>query len=93
MLQAARSLDTLMKSITGKLKGYTAAFPSFDSLHPFEQSLMQLSVGEANYARIVGNFDKLRKAVNQVGQAPMPERGCCCMLARGLGMARMAKQM
>lgn len=83
LVQAARSLDTLMKGIATRLKGYTRAFPVFDSLHPFEQSLMQLSVGAANYNRIVGNFDKLRKAVNQVCVSSQSQTRCffvcaCC---------------
>lgn len=67
--KAARALDTLMKQLTGKLNGYMKAFPQFSSLHPFEQSMLDLSVGVANYSRILENGDKLRRAVIQVGKA------------------------
>lgn len=59
-------MDTLMKGITARLNVYLRDFPSYDSLHPFEKSLLDLSVGVDNYARIVVNVDKLRKSVNRV---------------------------
>jgi GTP1/Obg family GTP-binding protein len=65
-MQAARSMDTLMKGITKRLNVYLSQYPAFDDLHPFEQSLLDLSVGTANYERILKNVDKVRKSVNQV---------------------------
>jgi GTP1/Obg family GTP-binding protein len=65
-VQAARSLDTLLKGITTRLRRYCTAYPSFERLHPFEMSLLDLSVGRDNYWRILNNIDKLRKSINQV---------------------------
>lgn len=65
-MQAARSMDTLMKGITQRLSVYLREYPAFSQLHPFEQSLLDLSVGVANYERILGNVNKIRKKVNQV---------------------------
>lgn len=55
-----------MKGVTARLNVYLRDFPAYDSLHPFEKSLLDLSVGVENYARIVNNVDKLRKSVIKV---------------------------
>jgi GTP1/Obg family GTP-binding protein len=64
--KAARVMDTLMKELTRKVNGYLAAFPEFATLHPFEQSMLDLSIGTANYKRILNTGDQLRKAIIQV---------------------------
>jgi GTP1/Obg family GTP-binding protein len=69
-MQAARSMDTLMKGITKRLSVCLSKYPSFNDLHPFEQSLLNLSVGSANYERILKNVDRVRKSVNQVRCLP-----------------------
>lgn len=61
-------MDTLIKEITGRLKTCIKGFPRFERLHPFEKSVLDLAVGEANYKRILGNVDKLRKKTVKVLQ-------------------------
>lgn len=61
-------MDTLIKEITGRLKTCINGFPSFERLHPFEKSVLDLAVGEANYKRILGNVDKLRRQAVKVLQ-------------------------
>lgn len=61
-------MDTLIKEITGRLKTCIKGFPRFEGLHPFEKSVLDLAVGEANYKRILGNVDKLRKKTVKVLQ-------------------------
>jgi hypothetical protein len=75
-----------MKGITKKLSNHVAAFPHFTDLHPFEKSLMNLSVGEINYSRIIGNLHKLRKAVNQVLPLQVTSQG---LEAQGLSALKM----
>ena len=68
-VQAARSLDAMLKAIATRLRSHCNAYPEFETLHPFEQSLLDLSVGRDNYWRIINNVDKLRKSINQVRSA------------------------
>lgn len=55
-----------MKEITLRLKRHCEGHPRLRDLHPFERCLLDLSVGEASYFRIIGNIDNVRKRVNQV---------------------------
>lgn len=66
ILQAARTMDTLIKEITARFKMFITGFPRFEKLHPFEKSVLDLAVGEANYKRILGNADKLRRQAVKV---------------------------
>ena len=65
-LQAARTMDTLMKEVSARFKTFITGFPRFERLHPFEKSVLDLAVGEANYKRILGNADKLRRRAVKV---------------------------
>lgn len=44
-LQAARQMDLLMKELSVPLTRYVNGFPDPARLHPFEQALLQLTVG------------------------------------------------
>lgn len=74
--KAARAMDTLMKELTSRVNAYLTAFPEFSALHPFEQSMLDLSIGVANYKRILNTGDQLRKAIIQV-RAPLFPVGSC----------------
>jgi GTP1/Obg family GTP-binding protein len=53
------------------------AFPAMTSLHPFEAALLDLTVGAATYASVLGKVDTLRKALQEaslVGQTPQSRR-------------------
>ena len=67
--KSARVMDTLMKELGGKVNAYKKAFPVFKNLHPFEMSLLDLSIGTASYARILQSVDDLKKELTQVRPA------------------------
>lgn len=51
------------------LSRYLKAFPPLSALHPFEAALLDLTVGAATYASVLGKADALRKSLQEV-------RGC-----------------
>ena len=61
--RAARQLDTLMKELTKPLGKYEEGFIHPDRLHPFERSLLSLSVGEEKYMHAIDGVASLRKSV------------------------------
>lgn len=77
VLQAARTMDTLVKEISARFKTFNSRFPRFEALHPFEKSVLNLAVGEANYQRILGNADKLRRRVVKVAHHTR-HHACSC---------------
>lgn len=62
-------MDTLMKEVSARLKHCVGNFPSFENLHPFEQSVLDLAVGVHNYRRILNNAESLRKEAVKVRSA------------------------
>lgn len=48
------------------LTKWLKAFPAMTSLHPFEAALLDLTVGAATYASVLGKVDALRKALQEV---------------------------
>eukprot|EP00955_Chlamydomonas_euryale_P105647 365655-Chlamydomonas_euryale.AAC.5 len=46
-------MDTLMKELSVPLTRYLAAFPAFERLHPFEQALLELTVGRDKYINVL----------------------------------------
>jgi nucleolar GTP-binding protein len=42
-------MDTLMKEMSVPLTKIIASFPKHSHLHPFEQALLELTVGLSNY--------------------------------------------
>lgn len=48
------------------LTRWLKSFPAMSSLHPFESALLDLTVGAATYASVLGKVDTLRKALQEV---------------------------
>ncbi|KAG1665231.1 hypothetical protein FOA52_011419 [Chlamydomonas sp. UWO 241] len=67
--RAARQMDTLMKELSVPLTRFLGAFPKYESLHPFEQALLQLTVGAAQYVGTLAKVDSLRKSLQQTGKS------------------------
>jgi GTP1/Obg family GTP-binding protein len=59
-------MDVLLKEVSARFSKCVNGFPRFDDLHPFEQSLVDLSVGVQSYSRVISNVEKLRKEAVKV---------------------------
>lgn len=60
-----------MKEVSARLKHCVGRFPTFENLHPFEQSVLDLAVGVHNYRRILDNAESLRKETVKVRPASL----------------------
>ncbi|PWA72400.1 P-loop containing nucleoside triphosphate hydrolases superfamily protein [Artemisia annua] len=66
--KGAKHLDALMKELTLPLRTYKENFPNKRLLHPYERSLIELTLGDGNYEQVLGRVDSLRKKVVSVGK-------------------------
>ncbi|KAH7576146.1 hypothetical protein JRO89_XS01G0003400 [Xanthoceras sorbifolium] len=66
--KAAKQLDALMKELAVPLRGYSENFPNRKYLHPYERSLIELTLGDGNYEQVLRRVDALRKKVVSVGK-------------------------
>ncbi|XP_048331035.1 nucleolar GTP-binding protein 1 isoform X1 [Ziziphus jujuba] len=66
--RGAKQLDALMKELAVPLRTYLEKFPKKRSLHPYERSLIELTLGDGNYEEVLGRVDALRKKVVSVGK-------------------------
>ncbi|KAK3037791.1 hypothetical protein RJ639_030710 [Escallonia herrerae] len=66
--KGAKQLDALMKELAVPLRTYRDNFPSKKHLHPYERSLIELTLGDGNYEEVLWKIDALRKKVNSVGK-------------------------
>lgn len=53
------------------LSRWLKAFPTMAALHPFEAALLDLTVGAATYASVLGKVDALRKSLQEVRVKPL----------------------
>ncbi|XP_031502291.1 uncharacterized protein LOC116265660 isoform X2 [Nymphaea colorata] len=67
--RGARQLDALMKELVIPLRGYMENFPYKQNLHPYERSLIDLTLGDGRYEEVLGSVDVLRKKINSVGKS------------------------
>ncbi|AAF14665.1 EST gb/AI997445 comes from this gene [Arabidopsis thaliana] len=66
--RGAKQLDAFMKELALPLKGYMESFPRKKLLHPYERSLIDLTLGDGKYEEVLGKVDVLRKKVQSVGK-------------------------
>ncbi|XP_058736805.1 nucleolar GTP-binding protein 1-like [Vicia villosa] len=66
--KGAKQLDALMKELAVPLRTYVEKFPNKKHLHPYERSLIELTLGDGYYEKVLGNVDRLRKRVVSVGK-------------------------
>ncbi|KAF8379138.1 hypothetical protein HHK36_028567 [Tetracentron sinense] len=66
--RGARQLDALMKELAVPLRTYMENFPNKKYLHPYERSLIELTLGDGNYEEVLRRVDALRKKVVSVGK-------------------------
>jgi nucleolar GTP-binding protein len=79
MCRAARQLDTLTKEVAVPLGKYMKGFPEVSKLHPFEQALLELTLGAGTYENTLARVNTLRKSVLEVRSFP-------CRLGPCLGL-------
>lgn len=63
---AARKMDTLMKEVSGPLRGYIEGFPEPRHLHPFDAALLDLTISQDRYMAVLKKVDALRKSTLEV---------------------------
>ncbi|KAE9459958.1 hypothetical protein C3L33_08157, partial [Rhododendron williamsianum] len=51
--KGAKQLDTLMKELAVPLRMYKENFPNRKQLHPYERSLVELTLGDGNYEEVL----------------------------------------
>ncbi|XP_061355765.1 uncharacterized protein LOC133300266 isoform X2 [Gastrolobium bilobum] len=66
--KGAKQLDALMKELAIPLRTYVENFPNKTYLHPYERSLIELTLGDGYYEKVLGKVDRLRKRVVSVGK-------------------------
>ncbi|KAJ0111883.1 hypothetical protein Patl1_00032 [Pistacia atlantica] len=66
--RAAKQLDALMKELAVPLRSYLENFPKKKYLHPYERSLIELTLGDGIYEEVLKKVDALRKKVVSVGK-------------------------
>ncbi|EEF35900.1 nucleolar GTP-binding protein, putative [Ricinus communis] len=66
--RGAKQLDALMKELALPLREYLENFPKRKYLHPYEQSLIELTLGDGNYEEVLRKVDALRKKVVSIGK-------------------------
>ncbi|KAI5647569.1 hypothetical protein M9H77_33574 [Catharanthus roseus] len=66
--RGAKQLDALMKELAVPLRTYKQDFPNKKHLHPYERSLIELTLGDGNYEEVLGKVEALRKKVVSVGK-------------------------
>lgn len=66
--RGAKQLDALMKELAIPLRTYIENFPNKKYLHPYEKSLVELTLGDGNYEEVLGKVEALRKKVVSVGK-------------------------
>lgn len=63
---------TMPQELSVPMSKWLKAFPAMTSLHPFEAALLDLTVGAATYASVLGKVDMLRKALQEVSSVAKP---------------------
>ncbi|PIN09980.1 hypothetical protein CDL12_17438 [Handroanthus impetiginosus] len=66
--RGAKQLDALMKELAVPLRMYKENFPNKRNLHPYERSLIELTLGDGNYEEVLSKVDNLRKTLVSVGK-------------------------
>lgn len=66
--RGAKQLDALMKELAVPLKNYVEKFPRSQNLHPYEQSLIEFTLGKGKYEEVLKTVDLLRKRIVSKGK-------------------------
>lgn len=66
--RGAKQLDALMKELAVPLRDYLENFPNKRYLHAYERSLIELTLGDGNYEKVLAKVNALKKKVVSVGK-------------------------
>ncbi|KAH9311920.1 hypothetical protein KI387_026955, partial [Taxus chinensis] len=66
--RGAKQLDALMKELAVPLRNYVEKFPSNQDLHPYEQSLIEFTLGKGKYEEVLREVDLLRRKITTTGK-------------------------
>ncbi len=72
-LTAVRKIHSVADNIANPLQAYVKAFPSFDNIHPFDRSIVDLTVGVDKLRKALGAADWARKEVLMIGTKYVPK--------------------
>ena len=72
-LTAVREIHSVADNIANPLHSYVKVFPSFDTIHPFDRSIIDLTVGVDKLRKALGAADWARKEVLMVGTRYVPK--------------------
>ena len=72
-LTAVRKIHSVADNIANPLHTYVKAFPSFDYIHPFDRSIIDLTVGVDKLRKSLGASDWARKEVLMIGNKYVPK--------------------
>ena len=72
-LTAVRKINSVADNIANSLHSYVKAFPSFDNIHPFDRSIIDLTVGVDKLKKSLGGADWARKEVLMIGTKYVPK--------------------
>ena len=72
-LTAVRKIHSVADNIANPLNTYVKAFPSFDNIHPFDRSIIDLTVGVDKLRKSLGASDWARKEVLMIGNKYVPK--------------------
>ncbi|HIF37235.1 MAG: GTP-binding protein [Methanobacteriota archaeon] len=72
-LTAVRKINSVADNIANPLQSYVKAFPSFDIIHPFDRSIIDLTVGVDRLRKALGAADWARKEVLLIGTKYVPK--------------------
>ena len=72
-LTAVRKINSVADNIANPLHSYVKAFPSFDNIHPFDRSIVDLTVGVDKLRKALGAADWARKEVLMIGTKYVPK--------------------
>ena len=72
-LTAVRKIHSVADNIANPLHSYVKVFPSFDLIHPFDRSIIDLTVGVDKLRKALGAADWARKEVLMIGTKYVPK--------------------
>ena len=72
-LTAVRKIHSVADNMANPLQSYVKAFPSFDTIHPFDRSIIDLTVGVDKLRKALGGVDWARKEVLMIATKYVPK--------------------
>ena len=72
-LTAVRKIHSVADNIANPLHSYVKAFPSFDTIHSFDRSIIDLTVGVDKLRKALGAADWARKEVLMIATKYVPK--------------------